>query len=145
MDYIKQWTFYVCISVIVSVILSFISPKGNMGNFVKIIISIFVFTSFIIPLKSFNIDNIKVPNISTNYTNSNQIAGEMINNQIKNVLDENNIIGADVDCNLYIDEDNQINVNSIQVAVGDEYNLEKVEKIIYDNLQLNVSVIHIGQ
>lgn len=145
MDYIKQWTFYVCISVIVSVILSFISPKGNMGNFVKIIISIFVFTSFIIPLKNFSIDNIKVPNISTNYTNSNQIAGEMINNQIKNVLDENNIIGADVDCNLYIDEDNQINVNSIQVAVGDEYNLEKVEKIIYDNLQLNVSVIHIGQ
>lgn len=146
MEYIKQWTFYVCISVVISVIISFISPKGNMGNFMKIVISVFIFVSFVIPFHNFDFKDIKVPNIDiTNYTNSNKIAQEMIVTQVKQALEDNKIIGANVDCKLHIDEYNQITIDSVQVAVGDEYNLDEVKRLIYDKLQLNVSVIHIGQ
>lgn len=145
MDYIKQWTFYVCITVVISVIMSFVTPNSSLGRFYKIIISVFIFISFLYPFTNMNFNDIKLPKFdNVEYTNSYNQYSTMIDNRIKALLEKNQISGADVDCDLTVNEDNQIEIKSIQVAVGDEYDIEQVKSLIYEELQLNVSVIHIG-
>lgn len=145
MDYIKQWTFCVCVTVIISVIFSFLKPNGNMGKFFKIILSVFIFISLINPIMNYDFNNLKIDDVnSKNYTNSSIRIETMLENKIKNTLKDKKIIGANVDTKIKM-EDNIATVENIQVAVGDEYDLKKVKKIIYDELGLNVSVIHIGE
>lgn len=56
MDFLKEWTYTICITLIISVIFSILTPKGNMGRFFKIILATFIFLSFIYPFKSAQID-----------------------------------------------------------------------------------------
>lgn len=43
MDFIKSWTFSVCATLLLASVLSLVSPRGGMGRFYKIVISLFVF------------------------------------------------------------------------------------------------------
>lgn len=46
MDFIKSWTFSVCATLLLASVLSLVSPRGGMGRFYKIVISLFVFFRF---------------------------------------------------------------------------------------------------
>ena len=52
MEFIKQWTFCVCISLITASIFSLLAPRGSMQGFFKLLISVFVFISFLVPLQN---------------------------------------------------------------------------------------------
>jgi hypothetical protein len=147
MDFLKQWTFSVCITLIISVIFSLIAPKGRLSGFYKIIISLFIFISFLYPFTQFDIKGIDLSEYSFEYemnNNSNSVYENMINEQVKAVLIENDVNGADVTSEVKIDND-EIMVNSVLVAVSDDYDIAYVEKLLFDNLSINAKVIHIGQ
>lgn len=147
MDFLKQWTICICLTLVVAVILSLLSPSSSMGRFYKMLISIFVFLSFIYPFADFDFSSLDF-DLSTSeveYENSlNDSSQIMIKNSILNILKSNNVIGAavDIDSSLI---DNEIYINQILVTVPDEYDTQIVKNIIFDNLSLNAEVVHIGQ
>lgn len=141
MDFVKSWTIFVCATVMVSVVLSFMTPKGNLGKFYKTIISLFIFMSFLYPFSQSKI-KFDIPNLEI--VNTNCITDNMIEDKIKDTLTLNNVINSQVKCSSNINNDNEIYVDSIVVAVPDEYDKNEVKNIIYDSLSLNVEVVHIG-
>lgn len=148
MNLIKEWTFCICSTVIVSVIFSLLAPKGGSGRFYKSVISLFIFISFLFPFTQiddkkldFNLDNI---NIETE-NNTNSIAEGVAKNEIITLLENNSVYSAGVNCSSSVNSDNEIVLNSVTVSVADEYDCDTVRQLIYDELSLNVRVIHIGE
>lgn len=147
MDFIKQWTFCVCITLLVSLILTILSPKGGMKRFYKIIISVFIFISFLYPFNGLSFDDLEIfdgKSLTAEELNINDPYENMIKSRVKSVLDENGITGSNVNASVEI-IDNEINVKSVQIAVGSEYDTENVKNIIFDNLGINARVIHNGE
>ena len=119
-----------------------------MKNFYKILIALFVFISFIYPFRDFKVLDIDfdayLPRSDVEAQGSVQYEN-MINSQIKSVLEEKGVRSAVVSSGVRLDyESNEIIVDSVQVAVGDEYDIKRVEKIIFDSMGINAKVIHIG-
>lgn len=148
MNLIKEWTFCICSTVIVSVIFSLLAPKGSNGRFYKSVISLFIFVSFLFPFTQigdkkldFNLDNINIE--AENNTNS--IADGVVKNEIITLLENNSVYSAGVNCSSSVNADNEIMLNSVTVSVADEYDCDTVRQLIYDELSLNVRVIHIGE
>lgn len=147
MDFIKQWTICVCITLIIAVILTALTPQGRMKKFYRIIISIFVFVSFLYPFKSFDVDSVYFSNsvdLSAEQNNMNKSYEQMICNKIKSVLEKNNIIGSVINAKVSVD-DNEIFVDDVQVAVSDEYDTDMVRQMIFDEVGINARVIHNGE
>ncbi len=96
MDYIKSWTFCICITLIVSVIFSILKPKGTMGKFYKVIISVFIFISFLYPLTEFNPADFRINfNLESEYENLiENTAKAEIENLVKDVLIKNEIYNS---------------------------------------------------
>ena len=139
MDFFKQWTIFVCMTVLMCVVFSFLTPKGSMG---QMIISLFIFLSFLYPFSQSKI-NFDLPEIET--ANTYSINDGMIESQIKTCLTENSIIGANVNCRSRINSDNEIVVEKVVVSVSDDYDTAEVQKLIFENLSINAEVVHIGQ
>ena len=148
MNLIKEWIFCICSTVIVSVIFSLLAPKGSSGRFYKSVISLFIFISFLFPFTQigdkkldFNLDNI---NIEVE-NNTNSIAEGVVKKEIITLLENNSVYSAGVNCSSSVNADNEIVLNSVTVSVADEYDCDTVRQLIYDELSLNVRVIHIGE
>lgn len=148
MNLIKEWTFCISSTVIVSVIFSLLAPKGSSGRFYKSVISLFIFISFLFPFTQmgdkkldFNLDNINIE--AENNTSS--IAEGVVKNEIITLLENNSVYSAGVNCSSSVNADNEIMLNSVTVSVADEYDCDTVRQLIYDELSLNVRVIHIGE
>lgn len=146
MEFLKEWTICICITLVVAVIFSLLSPRGNMNTFFKMMLSVFIFVSFLYPLKGADVDSISFDYSlkESDYTMQREESIEvMLSNRIKQVLNDENICNASVKTNVLIKDDN-IEINEVQVAVTDEYDLSQVEKLIFDKLGINAKVIHIG-
>lgn len=148
MDYIRQWCFYICITVVICAVFSFMSPKGNMSKLYKSVISLFILASFLYPLTQ-NIDfHFELPELSEYsypYDNTNSIANQSLKSTISAFLESKGIDGFVVDCKTSINENNEITVESIQIAVGAEYDCDYIKQLVFDGLNINVSVIHNGE
>ena len=146
MDYIKNWTFCICITLIVSVIFSILSPKGTMGKFYKVIISVFIFISFLYPLTDFSFDEFKIDfNFNTEYENLvESSAKQEIEYSVGKVLTDNEIynssISAEVEQNGY-----EVVINRILVSVTDAYDVEEVKALLFENLGVVAEVKRIGE
>lgn len=49
MEFFKQWAISVCASGIIATVFSMIAPKGSMDKILKLMISVFIFTSLLTP------------------------------------------------------------------------------------------------
>lgn len=147
MDFLKQWTICVCITLIVAIILSLLTPNSSMGRFYKMLISIFIFLSFVYPFAEFDFSSLNY-DFETSYdeleNSLNETTQIMIKNSVLTVLKDNNIIGSTVDIDTYVADD-LVCVNKILITVPDEYNKQTVENIVFENLSLNAEVVHIGE
>ena len=114
MDYIKSWTFCICITLIVSVIFSILSPNGTMGKFYKVIISVFIFISFLYPLTDFSFDDFKIDfNFSTEYENLvESSAKQEIEFSVSKVLTDNEIYNSSISAEIRQNGD-EIEINRI--------------------------------
>lgn len=145
MDFVKQWTLTVSTTLIISIIFSLLTPKGNMGRFYKIILSVFIFISFVYPLTENNFsislpefdDTIIVDEQQKSYEN-------IVENTIKNKLNsagyENSRVSADISY-----EDNLITVNSLKVLIQDNYDINEVKSYIKKEMGYNPEVYYLGE
>lgn len=149
MTFLKEWTFSVCTTLVIAVVFSLFTPKGRMKDFYKIIISLFIFISFLYPFKSLDaadFDFSSADSISSINDGAQSSYEESINTQVKSVLTENGINGADVSSRVSFDmQSGEITVESVQIAISDEYNANEVENLVFEKIGINAKVIYVGQ
>ena len=145
MEFIKEWTYTVCITLVISVIFSLLTPKGNMGRFFKIILAIFIFLSFIYPLKSSEIDisfpefNIEDAESSQTETYENTVAA-----QVMQTLEEGGYKSCTVDCDIDL-KDNEIYINRVAVSIPGGYDVNEIKSYLFDSLGINAEVYYLGE
>ena len=146
MDYIKSWTFCICITLIISVILSILAPKGTMGKFYKVIISTFIFLSFLYPLSDFNIAEFKLDfDFDSVYENVVEGAAKsQVESAVETVLVENDIQNSIVTASVYQSGDELV-INSVKISVPDGYSVEEVKDIVFKELGVVAEVKRIGE
>lgn len=149
MEFIKEWTFSICLSLLAAVVLSIFTPKGSLKRFYKILLSFFIVVSFLYPLKDFDFDIVDFNTLNSSILTKIEDTRETsmtnsINTQVKSVLESKGIKDASVNSNISMMND-EITINSVQVAVHDEYDLEAVEEVIFDEIGIKAKVIYIGQ
>lgn len=142
MDFIKSWTVSVCLTLIISAVFSVISPKGTMGRFYKVIISVFVFVSLLYPFADFDFDEFKSDfSLESEFETTQENLAEMqVENIIKNVLTENGIENAEVECTA-VQSQEEISVESVTVFVPESYSADEVRKIILEQTGVAAEVI----
>lgn len=144
MDFIKSWTVSVCLTLIISAVFSLVSPRGTMGRFYKVIISVFIFVSLLYPFADFDFNELKADfDFESELEDTGSDLAEMqVENIIKGVLLENGINGAQVSCTV-IQIADEISVEDVSVLVPADYSASEVEKIIFDETgvaaQVNVN------
>lgn len=145
MDFVKQWTLTVSTTLIISIIFSLLTPKGNMGRFYKIILSVFIFISFVYPLTENNFsislpefdDTIIVDEQQKSYEN-------IVENTIKNKLNSAGYKNSSVSAEISY-EDNLITVNSLKVLIQDNYDINEVKSYIKKETGYNPEVYYLGE
>lgn len=145
MDFIKEWTFSICLTLIVSVIFSMLSPKGSMGKYFKIILSVFIFISFVYPLKNGDI-NINLPEFDTSYLeDENERAYvDLITQSIENTLVDGGYELCSVQSSIDMNS-NEIIINKVLIQIPDSYNDADVKSYVYDSLGIVAEVHYVGE
>ena len=145
MEFIKQWTITVSSTLIIAIIFSILSPKGNMGKFFKIILAMFIFVSFIYPIKNADFD-FELPSIDEIEIVDEQegIYKEVITNSIINQLNEGGYYSSKVDMKISYNQ-NEIEINQLIIYVLDEFNKDEVKKYIFENTGFNAEVYYFGE
>ena len=148
MEFIKQWTFCVCVSLIISVIFSILTPKGSMINLYKMALSLFVFVSFILPLSDFHASDFDFTKSGISdvlVTEQDETVESMINSEVKTLLNSKGVTGFSVSSNADYDvTTGEITVRDIQISVSDDEDVEYIKDLVFDNLGLKVRVIRVG-
>ena len=144
MDYIKSWTFCICITLIISVILSILAPKGTMGKFYKVIISTFIFLSFLYPLSDFNIADFKL-DFESEFENVVETAAKtQVESAVETVLYENDIQNSIVTASIFQSGEELI-ISSVKISVADRYSVDEVKDIVFKELGVVAEVKRIGE
>ena len=144
MDYIKSWTFCICITLIISVILSILAPKGTMGKFYKVIISTFIFLSFLYPLSDFDIAEFKL-DFDSVYENVVETAAKtQVESAIENVLADNGIQNSIVTASVF-QSGEELVISSVKISVADGYSVDEVKDIVFKELGVVAEVKRIGE
>ena len=146
MEFFKNWCFCVCVTLIVSVVLSIFTPQDSMKRFYKSMIAVFIFISFIHPLKDFDYDVFKsFPEFQINESVGSAYESE-INQSVKNYLKEKGITGANVNGKvIYDDENDTVEITELNVYIPDEYDKNETQKMIFDELGVNARVVYLGE
>ncbi len=148
MEFVKQWTMCVCASLIIAVIFSILTPKGSMKTFFKMLLSVFIFISFILPFTDFKASDFELPDTDISEmlnVDRNSSVETMINSEISTLLKSKGISGFTVTSSANYDAaSGEIDVRDIQISVSDDENMKNIEKLVFDNLGLKVRVIRVG-
>ncbi len=148
MDFLKQWTLCFCTSLTVAVILSLFTPKGTMKGFYRLLISVFVFISFLYPLKDFGGLNIQSYGFNEEQFQSegDKAYEHYLNNQIRALLEENGVIGSDVSSSVTLSSNaTEAVINGVYVSVPEEYDVNIIKKLIFEKAGITAEVKHIGE
>lgn len=145
MDFIKEWTYTICITLVISVVFSLLTPKGNMGRFFKIILAAFIFLSFIYPLKSAEID-FAFPEFSMEGmdTAQRETYESSIVTQVNQTLEAGGYNSCTVKSNIKM-KDNEIHITNLTVSIPSSYNKEEVKNYIFDSLGIHAEVYYLGE
>ncbi len=117
-----------------------------MGKFYKVIISVFIFISFLYPLTEFNPADFRINfNLESEYENLiENTAKAEIENLVKDVLIKNEIYNSSVSAQVQQSGDEMI-INRLLVSVTDDYSVEEVKDLIFKNLGMVADVKRIGE
>ena len=117
-----------------------------MGKFYKVIISVFIFISFLYPLTDFSFDDFKIDfNFSTEYENLvESSAKQEIEFSVSKVLTDNEIYNSSISAEVRQNGD-EIEINRILVSVTDKYNVDEVKDLLFKNLGIVAEVKRIGE
>lgn len=148
MDFFKQWCFCICVSLIIAVIFSLFTPVGRMKMFYKIMISLFVFVSFLYPFQNVSLSDINFDNIkATQESEANSAAYEdMVNKQITEALEKNGVKSTSVSSKISVDYmSGEVIIEKVRVAISDEYDKNRVKEIVFSEIGINAEVASLGE
>ena len=147
MAFFKEWTLCVCITLVLAAVFSLFTPQGTMKQLYRVLIALFIFVSFLLPLRDFRPSDMPSPSIAENAEEENRLVmyEDAVRRQVQTVLRENGIVGADVRCRLSLQEKTEIRVDSLEVAVPEEYEVVAVQTLLAEQLGVEARVMHIGE
>lgn len=146
MDFLKNWLFSVCLTLILAVIFSVVTPKGSMGKFYKMMISMFIFISFLYPISNAKVSDLKIdlPMFSNNYTQQIENAGK--NNTEAIIISKLKEINVNANVSLKIKfKNNEIEIENLTVYVPDGISKNKVSEYLMSELGMVAEVKYIGE
>lgn len=145
MEFIKEWTFSICITLVASVLISLLMPSGTTGKYGKLIISLFIFLSILTPFSkadlSLALDEFNEQSYSQSCEES---YSKLIETKIKENLSSAGYSGITVSCDAVMNN-NEIEIKSLAVYIPDDYDKEEVRNYIYENMGLNTEVYSVGE
>jgi len=145
MDFIKEWSFTVCVTLIISVVFSVLTPRGSMGKFYKMILSAFIFLSFIIPFTDADI-SFSFPQIDAESEEMKQenAYSNMLTVKIKEALEKGGYKSCTVNSDIeYRDE--EIVIKEVIIFIPDNYNIQEVKDYIFEKLGILAEVHYVGE
>ncbi len=143
MDFIREWSLCVCTTLIISVIFSILTPKGNMGKIYKMILSMFIFISFLLPFKNGNIDFTLPETDFESVINESQSSEELVKANVNGTLCAGGYDACIINCDSeYINE--EIYINSLEIIIPREYDLNEVKEYIYEKSGMVAEVYYLG-
>lgn len=146
MDFFKNWIFSVCLTLILAVIFSVMTPKGNMGKFYKTIISMFIFMSFLYPISNAKASDFKIDLPSFKSTYNEQIENISKNNAESIIVNELKNIGVNANVSLEMNlKNNEIEITSLTVYIPDDKSKSEVSDYMLDKLGMIADVKYIGE
>lgn len=147
MEFLKEWCFCICVSLIIVVVFSIFTPSGKMKGFYKILLSLFVFISFLYPIKDFNINAFELKEIDLEYDGikASNAYEKTVNGQIEDFLKSEGVKGAVVSSEIDVDyENSEIEIKSVRIAISDDYDKKTVKNKVFEKLGINAEVVDIG-
>ncbi len=141
MDFIKSWTFSVCATLLLASVLSLVSPRGGMGRFHKIAISLFVFFSFLFPLTEFNAADFKTDfDFESQYqSNALNSAQNQVEAAVKTRLEQAGFADCTVQC-LASQIGDEIEIENVTVCAPSGSDGAKIKSEIMESLGIAVNV-----
>lgn len=145
MDFIKQWTLTISVTLIISIIFSVLSPKGNMGRFFKVILAMFIFVSFIYPIKNAEFD-FELPAFDeTEYADTqSEVYQNAVTAYVEGILNEGGYLSSKVSVSLSYNE-NLIDIKMLEVGILNDFNKDEVRDYLLKNTGFNAEVYYIGE
>ena len=115
-----------------------------MNRFYKMLVSVFVFLSFIYPLKDVKKSDFKLENsVSTTEIQVSPYEN-MIKEQILETLENNGFSGCDITVEAEMNTKGEIIINKAEIAVPWAYKKKEVKDIVSKEIGINARVINIG-
>ncbi len=147
MRFLNEWTYTICITLIISVIFSLLLPKGSTGKIGKIVITVFIMVSFIIPFKA-NDFKLNFEDYSVEYEDENTVKENSYENIIKtnieDTLTKGNYKNSKAEVKVDI-KDEEVYIKSADVYILNDFNKDEVKNYIFDKLGINAKVYYIGE
>ena len=147
MEFLNNWTYTVCITLIVSVIFSLLLPKGGHGKVGKIVITVFIIISFVTPFVGgqFNLDfGDCFVNDKSEQTIKENSYENIIKTNIENLLTQGSFENSKAEVKVDL-KDDEIYIKSADVYIQDEYDKDKVKDYVFEKLGINAKVYYIGE
>lgn len=145
MEFIKEWTLTVSVTLIISIIFSVLSPKGNMGRYFKIILAMFIFTSFIYPLSGADIEfDFPVPDRAQYEDTQRETYENIICADVKSTLESGGYTSSKVTASIKYSE-NEITVKELSIGITDNFDKDEVKKYVSDQTGFNAEVYYLGE
>ncbi|MGN0534851.1 MAG: hypothetical protein ACI4IR_02500 [Eubacterium sp.] len=145
MEFIKEWTLTVSVTLIISIIFSVLSPKGNMGRYFKIILAMFIFTSFIYPLSGADMEFDFPVMDEMQYEDTRRETYEnIICADVKSTLESGGYTSSKVTASIKYSE-NEITVKELSIGITDNFDKDEVKKYVSDQTGFNAEVYYLGE
>lgn len=145
MDFLKEWTLTISVTLIISIIFSVLTPKGNMGRYFKVILAMFIFVSFIYPVKNADFE-FSFPEFDDSVITDSQSEAykNIITENIGRLLEDggylSSVVNADISCS-----GSEIDMKKLEIGILDEFNKDEVKKYIAEKTGFNAEVYYLGE
>lgn len=144
MEFINEWTYSICITLVVSIIFSLLLPQGTFAKFSKMIMAVFISLSFILPLKNADFSDI-IPELDIEIEKQNEDTYEnIIEANIKNTLIDGGYSGCITDCSVS-ESDKEICIESAEIFAPQEFDCNEIKDYVFDKIGIYAEVYHIGE
>lgn len=145
MEFIKIWTYSICITLIASVLISLLLPAGTMGRYSKLIISLFIFLSFLLPFANADL-SFALPDIEEEeFVNENENTySQLIETEMNSKLNNAGYTGITVNCDVQVKEE-EIEIKRLVLYIPDEYGKKEIFDYVYANFGMIAEVYAVGE
>ena len=147
MEFFRQWVLCVCISLICASVFSLLIPSGRLKTFYRVMLSVFVFTSFLYPFKDIKEGKIdfNMSEISVSESAADKAYEREIEKQICSALEENGITGVNAETDIEVNyETGCAEIKQVRLFVSTDNDCEEVRRLVLEKLGINAEVKTIG-